>query len=244
LTLMSMKMALQDMEHDSGALARPADRQALAPAIAPPPIESVMVTDPHSVEAESIRALRTRLTAQHLREGRRSLAVCGATGQSGCTYVALNLAVAMAQAGTRTALVDANLRDPMIADLCGLPLGMPGLGDYLAADGLSLAEITDADLMPNLAVIGAGDPAANPQELLSGARFRSVVDQLLREYDLTIFDTPPANICSDGQRVATMAGFSLIVSRKHKTYVEDVKTLAKQLRADRSVVIGSILNDY
>ncbi len=196
------------------------------------------------MEAEAVRALRTRLSAQHLREGRRSLAVCAAAVESGCTYIALNLAVAMAQAGVRVALVDANLRDPMVADLCGLPLEMPGLAEYLASDTMGMAEIVDAGLMPNLAVIGAGEVPANPQELLSGARFRGLVDQLLREYDLTIFDTAPANVCSDGQKVATMAGFSLIVSRKHKTYVEDVKTLAKQLRADRSVVVGSILNSF
>ena len=241
---MSMKMALQEMEQETGAPLRTSDRREIAPAAMPPPIESVMVNAPHSLEAEAIRALRTRLTAQHLREGRRSLAVCAATGDSGCTYVSLNLAVAMAQAGIRTALVDANLRDPMIADLCGLPLSMPGLSDYLANDGVTMAEIVDTDLMPDLAVIGAGEPSDNPQELLSGARFRGIVDQLLREYDLTIFDTAPANICSDGQRVATMAGFSLIVSRKHRSYVDDVKTLAKQLRADRSVVVGSILNNF
>jgi capsular exopolysaccharide synthesis family protein len=241
---MSMKMALQEMEQEAGTPARATERREIGPAIAPAPIESVMVNAPHSLEAEAIRALRTRLTAQHLREGRRSLAICSATGGAGCTYVALNLAVAMAQAGVRTALVDANLRDPMIADLCGLPLSMPGLSDYLANDGITMAEIVDADLMPNLSVIGGGETSENPQELLSGARFRGLVDQLLREYDLTIFDTAPANICSDGQRVATMAGFSLIVSRKHQAYVEDVKTLAKQLRADRSVVVGSILNNY
>ncbi len=240
---MSMKSALQEMEQADQAPARPLppvaarqDEQAF--------IESVMVRDPRSVEAEAIRALRTRLAAQHLREGRRSLAVCAATSQSGCTYVALNLAVAMAQSGVRTALVDANLRDPMIADLCGLPMGMAGLSEYLSGQAGTLPEIADSDLMPNLAVIGAGEPAANPQELLSGARFRGLVDQLLREYDLTIFDTPPANICSDGQRVATMAGFSLIVGRKHQAYVEDMKTLAKQLRADRSVIVGSILNVF
>jgi capsular exopolysaccharide synthesis family protein len=240
---MSMKSALQEMEQAEHAPAR-----ALAPSPAvrdvAPPIESVMVSEPHSVEAEAIRALRTRLAAQHLREGRRSLAVCAATAQSGCTYIALNLAVAMAQAGVRTALVDANLRDPMVADLCGLPLDMTGLAEYLAGQAGAMNEIVDTELMPNLAVIGAGEPPANPQELLSGARFRGLVDQLLREYDLTIFDTPPANICSDGQRVATLAGFSLIVGRKHKAYVEDMKTLAKQLRADRSVVVGSILNDF
>lgn len=239
---MSMKLALQEMEQGVGAPAR-----SLAPQdvpAAPPAIESVMVTSPHSVEAEAIRALRTRLTAQHLREGRRSLAVCAASAETGCTYVAMNLAVSMAQAGIRTALVDTNLRDPMIADLCGLPLDMPGLAEYLADDSVAMAEIVDTDSLPNLAVIGGGDPPANPQELLSGARFRGLADQLLREYDLTIFDTAPANVCSDGLRVATMAGFSLIVTRKHKSYVEDVKTLAKQLRADRSVVVGSILNDF
>lgn len=240
---MSMKMALQEMEQDAVAPARALDRPAAEPAT-PAAIESVMINDPQGLEAESIRALRTRLAAQHLREGRRSLAVCAAAAEAGCTYVAVNLAVAMAQAGVRTALVDANLRDPMIADLCSLPLSMPGLSDYLSSDSITMAEIVDSELMPNLAVIGGGETPSNPQELLSGARFRGLVDQLLREYDLTIFDTPPANICSDGQRVATMAGFSLIVSRKHKSYVEDVKTLAKQLRADRSVVVGSILNDF
>jgi capsular exopolysaccharide synthesis family protein len=240
---MSMKMALHEMEQEASAPARALERVEPLPAAAPA-IESVMINDPQGLEAEAIRALRTRLAAQHLREGRRSLAVCAAAAEAGCTYVSLNLAVSMAQAGVRTAIVDANLRDPMIADLCSLPLSMPGLADYLGDDSVTMAQIVDIELMPNLAVIGAGDAPVNPQELLSGARFRGLVDQLLREYDLTIFDTPPANICSDGQRVATMAGFSLIVSRKHKSYLEDVKTLAKQLRADRSVVVGSILNDF
>lgn len=240
---MSMKSALQEMEQQDASPARSSDRHELSPIVAPP-IESVMVNDPHSVEAEAIRALRTRLAAQHLREGRRSIAVCSAAPNSGCTYIALNLAVAMAQAGVRTALVDANLRNPEIADLCGLPLSMPGLSEYLASDSIAMAEVVDTELMPNLAVIGGGEAPPNPQELLSGARFRGLVDQLLREYDLTIFDTAPAKLCSDGLRVATMAGFSLIVSHKHKTYFEDMKTLAKQLRADRSVVVGSILNAF
>lgn len=241
---MSMKTALHDMEHDDAAPVALSKAPRGGDYASAPAIESVMVNAPHSVEAEAMRALRTRLSAQHLREGRRSLAICSPSVEAGCTYVALNLAVAMAQAGVRTALVDANLRDPMIADLCSLPLGMPGLADYLSSERLTMAEIVDAEPMPNLSIIGAGSPSDNPQELLSGARFRGLVDQLLREYELTIFDTPPANICSDGQRVATIAGFSMIVSRKHKTYFEDVKTLAKQLRGDRSVVVGSILNDF
>lgn len=239
---MSMKLALQEMEQGGAAQSRTLTTHNAPAAV--PIIESVMVTAPHSVDAEAIRALRTRLVAQHLREGRRSLAVCAAAQETGCTYIAVNLAVAMAQAGIRTALVDTNLRDPMVADLCGLPLEMPGLAEYLSNDSIAMSEIVDTESLPNLAVIGGGETPENPQELLSGARFRGLADQLLREYDLTIFDTAPANLCSDGLRVATIAGFSLIVTRKHKSYVTDVKTLAKQLRADRSVVVGSILNNY
>jgi protein-tyrosine kinase len=240
---MSMKMALESMA-PAGEAAPRAPARLDASGDAPPPIESVMLSDPQSIEAEALRGLRTRIVAQHLREGRRSLAICSPTAESGCTYIAVNLAVAAAQAGIRTALVDANLRDPMIADLCGLPLDMPGLSEYLARDAIRVPDIVDTELMPNLAVIGAGEVPDNPQELLSAARFRGLVDQLLREFELTIFDTPPANICSDGQRVATIAGYSLIVSRKHATYVNDVKTLAKQLRADKSVVVGAVLNDF
>ena len=242
---MSMKMAIRDMGLDPGAVTA---RDTLVPqddrAGLPPEIESVMVNDPHSIAAEAIRGLRTRLVAQHLREGRRSLAVCATSSGVGCTFTALNLAVASAQAGIRTLLVDTNLRDPMIADLCGLPLEMPGLSDYLANEAIKLPEIVDTELMPNLAVIGAGETPTSPQELLSGGRFRALVDQLLREFELTIFDTAPANICSDGQRVATIAGYSLIVGRKHTSYVNDIKMLAKQLRADKSVIVGSVLNEF
>lgn len=239
---MSMKSALRDMENARGGAQAPPRAAAIGPEIAD--IESVMVTDPASLRAEAIRALRTRLVAQHLREGRRALAICAASPGVGTTYIAVNLAVAMAQAGVRTALVDANLRTPMVADLCGLPIDMPGLAEYLSDPHIKVAEIVDTEVMSNLAVVGAGNLPSNPQELLSGARFRGLVDQLLREFDLTIFDTPPANVCSDGQRVATLAGYSLITSRKHMSYVNDVRNLAKQLRADKSVVVGTVLNDF
>lgn len=237
---MSMKSALRDMEVRRGA----ADDDDVAASLAPIPIESVMINDPVSLQAEAIRALRTRLVAQHLREGRRALAICAASAGCGATYTALNLAVAMAQAGVRTVLVDANLRSPDIADLCSLPIDMPGLAEYLANSQTRVADIADTELMPNLAVIGAGEVSDSPQELLSGSRFRGLVDQLLREFDLTIFDTPPANVCSDGQRVATLAGYSLVVARKHQSYVNDVRALSRQLRADKSVVVGTVLNAF
>ncbi len=89
----------------------------------------------------------------------------------------------------------------------------------------------------------AGGVPANPQELLAGARFRSLTEFCLREFDATILDTPPANLCADARRVSTLIGYSLIVARRNVTYVDDVKTLVSQLEADRARVVGTVLNE-
>lgn len=202
------------------------------------------LTHPYSIEAESIRALRTRIIAQHVREGRRALALCTPSSGSGCSYVSVNLAAALAQVDIKVALVDCDLRAPSVGTAFGIPADHTGLADYLDDDMIQLDQIIVEDRVPGLAIIPAGYAAPNSQELLSGHRFRYLVSRLMREYELTLFDTTPANSCTDAQRVGTVSGYSLIVARKHQSYVNDVATLAKLLRADRSVVVGAVLNEY
>ena len=59
---------------------------------------------------------------------------------------------------------------------------------------------------------------------------------------MTIVDTPPANGSSDVRRISNVLGYSLIVTSAHQTYVNDVKTLADQLRYDHAKVLGVVLN--
>lgn len=203
----------------------------------------LILREPLSIASEAIRSLRTRIMAQHVREGRRALAICTPAAGSGCTFVASNLAIAMAQVGVKTVIVDTDLRHPGVADALGLDAEHPGLADSLA-ESAGLDDIIQPGPVPNLSVITAGLPPPNPQELLSSNAFRQLVNQVLREFDLTIFDTTPTNSCTDAQRVATVAGYSLIVARKHTSYVNDVKILANLLRADRSLLVGTVLNEY
>ncbi len=204
----------------------------------------VILSEPERVEAEAIRGLRTRIMAQHVREGRRALTVCAASEGSGATFIAANLAVAMAQIGVKTVLVDADLRAPGVARMFDLDASRPGLGDYLSDASLEIDTIVQPMSLPYLSVVAAGMPQSNPQELLASVRFKHFIDQSLREFDLTIIDTTATNTCTDAQRVATVSGYSLIVARKHKSHVKDVATLAELLRADRSVVVGTVLNDF
>jgi capsular exopolysaccharide synthesis family protein len=192
--------------------------------------------------AEAIRALRTHLMAQHVHEGRRALAVCATSAGSGCTFIAANLALALAQIGIKTLLIDADLRNPSLDALFRFPRPLAGLAQCLADDG-SFSEHIQTDVQPGLAVMFSGGRSSNPQELLAGDRFRSLMDFCLREFEVTIVDTPPANICSDARRVSTVTGYGLIVTKRNFTYVDDVKTLLAQLEADRSRVVGTVLNE-
>lgn len=224
--------------------ARRAPRVAKRPPEVQPTRLPLLLTDPHGIEAESLRALRTRFVAQHVQEGRRSIAMCTPAAGSGCTFVATNLAVALSQIGISTILVDADLRMAGVSEALGLPGGLSGLADYLADPARTPDEIILEGVLPDLSIIPAGTVAPNPQELLSGPRFPQLVDQLLRTYGVTIFDTTPANRCSDAQRVANVASYSLVVARKHQSFMADVKALVRYLRADHSQVVGTVLNDF
>ena len=65
----------------------------------------------------------------------------------------------------------------------------------------------------------------------------------LRQFDVTVIDTPPANSSSDARLIGSVAGYSLIVARRDKSFVSDIKTLSDQLKSDGVRVIGSVLND-
>lgn len=204
----------------------------------------LVLSDPTGIEAEAIRALRTRIMTQHLREGRRALAICAASAGSGSTFTAVNLATALAQIGVKTALVDANLRDPSIGTAFGVAADKPGLADYLASGDVDLASIIHATHLDQLSIIPAGHVEHSPQELLASEQFHDLATQLLREFDITIFDTTASNTCADAQRVAHVAGYAIIVARKDSSYIRDVNTLSRTLRADRTNVIGCVLNGY
>jgi len=214
--------------------------------VAPPGIEGVnapVLADPRGAAAEAIRALRTHIMAQHVQAGRRGLTICAASEDVGCTFIATNLAIAMSQAGLNTLLVDGNLREPAIHRLLPTESDSGGLTACLEEPGSFIADYIQPDVLPNLSVMYAGGPAPNAQELLSRDWFEVVMRACLRDFDITIIDTPPANSCADGERISTIVGYSLVVARRNKSMVRDVKLLIDQLRIDHATVIGTVLNN-
>jgi protein-tyrosine kinase len=202
------------------------------------------IADPTGGAAEAIRALRTHVMAQHIEAGRRALAVCATSAETGSTYITANLAVAMSQIGLKTLLIDGNLREPGIDGLIRPPSAPQGLAQCLAAGEEDYTGYIENEVLPNLSIMYAGGTTANPQELLATDRFETLMNVCLRDFDLTITDTPAANACSDARRISSVLGYSMIVTRRDWTRVADVKTLIEQLQSDGAKVIGTVLNDF
>jgi capsular exopolysaccharide synthesis family protein len=222
---------------------RLADRAAIAQPAFVISRSLVTIANPQGGPAEAIRVLRTYLMAHHVGEGRRALAVCGASPSVGCTFTAANLAVALSQIGVKTLLIDANMQTPGVDQLIQPPGPREGLKTCLGSSDYDFDHAIDADILPNLSVMFSGGVAANRQELLAGSRFKDLMEFCLRDYGATIVDTPAANTCSDARRVGMVVGYSLLVARVNKSYVDDLKTLAAQLRDDHVRVVGTVLNE-
>jgi capsular exopolysaccharide synthesis family protein len=203
-----------------------------------------VVSEPTSLRSEAIRLLRTQVIAQHVRAGRRGLAVVSAMAGTGCSYIAANLAASLSQVGIKTLLIDANMRESAIERYFGLDAGAAGLSSFLSLAVSRPERVVHANVLPSLSVMTAGPEVARPQELLSSRRFRDGTNTLLREYDIVIFDTPPANAYADALTVGSAAGYAMVVARRNISFFNDVSTLVSQLAAARCPVIGSVLNEF
>lgn len=206
--------------------------------------ELVILTDPVGGKAESIRLLRTQIVAQHIKAGRRALALVAAVEGSGCTFLTANLAASLSQIGIKTLLIDSNMRSPRLDQIFGLDPNGVGLSSYLTLQVARPERVVHANVIPNLSIIAAGPPVSRPQELLSSARFRDGMNMLLREYDIALFDTPPANTCADALAIAGTVGYGLMVARRDQALFSDVSALSEQLSAARCTVIGSVLSEF
>ena len=201
-----------------------------------------VLSDPTGVHSSAVGGLRNYLNQQHVRAGRRSLAVCSVGSDVDRTLIAANLAVTMVQAGASTVLVDANFRDSELNRFFIAPEHQPGLRAYLDGTVDDPAAIVRSEVIPNLSLVHAGPAPSDPQGLLASQRFEQLMNGLMRNFDFTIVDCPAANGSSDVRRIASVLRYALIVVKRDLTYVDDVKRLIEDLTADRVSVVGSFLN--
>lgn len=201
-----------------------------------------VLSDPAGMQSSSVGALRNHLGQQHLGLGRRSLAICSVSSDVNRTLVSSSLAIAAAQAGASTVLVDANLREPALETFFTPRQSQAGLSDYLTGAVSDPSSVIVNEVLPQLALVHAGTIPSDPQALLANRRFEDFIAGLMRNFDFTIVDCPAARHSSDARRIASVMRYALIVAKRDVTYVSDMKRFIEELSSDRVSVVGTFLN--
>ena len=188
---------------------------------------------------EAFRALRTNVLFSSS-EQFRSIVVTSASPGEGKTLIAANLAVALAQAGQRVVILDADMRRPHMHSLFGLGVA-PGLSDLLAGK-VRLEDGVRATATPSLKVVTAGNAAANPAELVASRRFAELLAELQRGCDVVVLDTPPVMAVADASILAHQTSGVLFVVAADSTSRQAAQAALDQLERARSRFIGAVLN--
>lgn len=211
------------------------------PSVSP---EVVTAFKPFARAADEIRALRSQLLLRGFgsTEGRNLLSVVSPHARDGRSFIAANLAVAFAQQGLRTLLVDADLRNPRLGNLFRTP-NTPGLAGILAGRA-STEAVYRVGALPGLSVLAGGAVQPNPQDLISRPIFAQLLANAARSFDVVLVDTPAADTASDAEIIAARTGSALVVVRKNKSRLRSTGQLVQQLQQGGVVLLGSVLNQY
>jgi chain length determinant protein tyrosine kinase EpsG len=226
------------------ALAKQYDYPHLLPGTGGVSTEIVVAYETFHPRAEELRALRTQLLIRwsHTEVRHRVLAIASPGPGEGRSYVAASLAVVFSQLGERTLLIDADLRSPRQHRIFDVPNRI-GLSAVLSGRA-DRGAVVPVSKFGTLALLPAGAPPPNPQELLSRHALATLLEELRPEFDVILFDTPPAKYFADAQTVAFRAGSVVVLAHKDRTRLADTTGVIRQLSGTGARVVGTVLNVF
>ncbi len=193
------------------------------------------------------RLLATKLQTG-LHEGHfRSVLFTSARPEEGNTTVATYTAMAMAQAGLRVLLLDANLNRPDLHKLFNIPLA-PGLFNFISANGVRPArppaeaapEAIHASPVPRLSVLTAGTKMNDPSELLASAEMRQFLDYLETQWDVVVVDGSAMSVSAGSAVIAPVVDSVVLVAAEGQASSRSVEETLGELTSLGAHALGLV----
>lgn len=195
---------------------------------------------PDSAMAEAYRALRTNIEFSSAGKEMKVIMITSASRKEGKTTTAVNLAISLSQTGKRVILIDADMRNAFVHNILHLE-NDKGLANFLGLQ-TSLEEVVISTSIPNLSTILAGTLPPNPAELLTMSRMDLLLEELRKQFDTIILDTPSALSVTDAQIIAAKSDGVLLVVEQGFVKREAAKKVKAYLKNVNARLLGVVFN--
>jgi capsular exopolysaccharide synthesis family protein len=197
---------------------------------------------PDSHEAEAFRTIRTAVLFGAPKEKARTMLVTSPAAGDGKSTLVSNLAIAMACAGQKTLILDADFRKPTQHLIFELDHEQRCLSEVLAGR-LQLAAAIQSTGTKGLHVLPCGHAILNPAEVLNGQRFGRLLECLTSAYDRVLIDAPPVTIVTDAQILGALSDITVLVVKANKSTRRVTQRALDALQTVGAHLIGVVIND-
>jgi len=210
----------------------------------------------NSTFSEAYRAMRANLMFSQTGE-HQVLLVTSSTIKEGKSTVSANLAVVVAQQGSRVLLIDADLRKPMQHRTFGVNRE-PGLTSFLLGQkdwhdcvqrvsdmmlgDFGVDEVLITPGLDQLDLLVCGSKTSNPTDLLTSPPMEQLIQEAREEYDMIIIDMPPLLHTADATMVASKVDGILLVYHIGAVARAVLRRVKTNIEAVGGKVAGVVIN--
>ncbi|MBN2374291.1 polysaccharide biosynthesis tyrosine autokinase [bacterium] len=203
--------------------------------------ELITFNDPKSQISEAYKGLRTSILFSIPGEGGKAILITSAGPGEGKTITLANLAVTLAQAGSKVCVLDCDMRKPRVHKIFKMK-NEAGVSSLLIGKALVEDVIHDV-FVQGLKIIPCGQRPPNPSEILASTQMQSLIESMKESYDYILIDSPPIVAVTDSVMLSRIVDGVCIVIHGGDTGRELVRRSIDLLKGAQAHILGATINN-
>jgi len=197
---------------------------------------------PDSAEAEAFRTIRTAVFFGAPKDKAKTLLVTSPAAADGKSTLVSNLAIAMATAGQKVLVLDADFRKPVQHLIFEVDHKERCISSVLGGK-MRLAEAVQATPVDDLSLLACGHAVSNPAEVLNSHEFARILSELAGAYDRVLVDAPPVTVVTDAQILGAICDYAILVLKADKSTRRVARRAIEALDSVGAELLGTVVNE-